>query len=197
MSKAWNWIKGAGGWLVSGSSSLYLYGAIAAAGAAAVGGAAWWHSAKVEAGYHRGYAVATGEHQAAVNRSLILQAERIATLSNELTEALNAYSITSNALAGARAGADHRGQRVRAVAAGPELEQRLGASECGVARTFAAGAFRTAQTCRDNVAELGLGVGGLVESSASAHYEHARAEALIRFTAPRAPRAPSVYKAQE
>jgi hypothetical protein len=184
MSRAWTWIKGAGGWLVSGSSSLYLYGAI---GAAAVGGAAWWHSAKVESGYQRGYSVATGEHQAAVNRSLLLQAERIATLSNELTEALNAYSITSNALASARTGAEYRGHRVRAVAAGPELEQRLGAAECGVARTFGAGAFRTAAACRDDVAALGLGTGGLVESAASAHYEHARAEALMRFSMPRTP----------
>jgi hypothetical protein len=181
MSTAWAWIKGAGSWLVGGSSSLYLYGALAGA---AVAGAALWHNAKVESGYQRGYSVANSEHKAAENRALLVQAERIATLSNDLTEALAAYGTVSNNLTTARVEYRYRGERVRAAVQGDELDRRLGAAECGVARTFAAGAFRTAATCRNDLAEVGLGVGGLVEASASAQYEHDRAEALRRYYSP-------------
>ncbi|MDT4880359.1 hypothetical protein FQZ97_1161060 [compost metagenome] len=145
----------------------------------------------MDAVFQSGHAAATAQHLAAENRALLLQAERIATLSNDLTEALGAYSITSNYLVTGRERAGAAGQRVRSASApGGGLEQRLGAAECGVARTFAAGAFRTAAACRDDVAALGLGTGGLVESAASAHYEHARAEALMRFSMPRSPFAP-------
>lgn len=195
-SVIWTGLKKAAGtafkWVGGGTSSLYLYGALALAGAAAAGGTAWWHGSKVEEGFTRGHAAATAQHLAAENRALLLQAERIATLSNDLMEALNAYSITAQAVSGARVGADARGQRVRnAARPGDELDQRVGAAECGIVRTFATGAFRTAAACRDDVAALGLGSGGAVEAAASAHYEHARAEALRRFAMPRTPFNPS------
>lgn len=123
----------------------------------------------------------------AENRSLLVQAERIATLSNELTEAQSVHAKTTSDLDRARVGADKRGERVREQTAGDGLDRRLADAHCNVARTFAAGAFRAAAACRDHLAEIGLGAGGLVESSASAHYEHARAEALMRFSMPRSP----------
>jgi hypothetical protein len=158
---------------------------------ALLAGAAWWHGAAVSEAREQGRAETRAAWLAAENRALLNMAERAATLSNELTEALHAYSIVSSHLASARTGADHRGQRVRSAAApSGDLSSRLGAAECGVARAFAADAFRTAAACRDTVADLGLGVGGLVESSASAHAEHARADALMRFSMPRSPFTP-------
>lgn len=129
--------------------------------------------------------------QASVNSDLIRQADRIATLSNDLAEALNAYGITSKALAASRVEYRARGERMRVAVAGDEVEQRFGATECGVARSVGAGAFRAAVACRGRVEELGLGVGGLVESSESAHYEYKRAEALVLFSAPRMPTTPT------
>lgn len=123
----------------------------------------------------------------AENRSLLVQAERIATLTNELAEAQSVHAKISSYLARARAGADKRGERVREQTAGDNLDRRLAAADCGVSRSFGAGAFRTATTCRNDLAEIGLGAGGLVESSASAHYEHARADALMKFSMPRSP----------
>lgn len=155
---------------------------------ALLGGAYAFHAAGVSEAREQGMAETRAAWLAAENRALLNMAERAATLSNELTEALHAYSIVSSHLASGSAGAAARGQRVRSAAApGSDLASRLGATECSVARAFAADAFRTAAACRDAVADLGLGAGGLVESAASAHYEHDRAEALMRFAMPRTP----------
>jgi hypothetical protein len=191
---AWNWVKSALR-MGAGASSLYLYLAVAAAGAAALGGAVWWHSGRVAdlhgAAFQAGLDKAKAEALAAENRALLIQREQIITLSNDLTELRYAHDQSVLDLASARAAAARNGQRVRnAVPAGGELDQRLAAAECPVVRTFAAGAFRTAATCRDAVAEIGLGAGGLVESSASARYEAGRADALIRFSMPRSPFTP-------
>ena len=123
----------------------------------------------------------------AENRSLLVQAERIATLSTELMEAQSAHATARSNLASARAAAGKRGERVRNESAGTGLDQRIAAADCNITRTFAAGAFRAAAACRDDLAEIGLGAGGLVESSASAHYERARADALMHFSMPRSP----------
>ena len=189
---AWTWIKGAANVSTGGLSSLYLYGGLFVAGAAAFAGAAAWHGAQVKAtrdtAFKAGQTQVRTEALAAENRALLSQSERIITLSNDLTELRNAHEKTVVDLATARAAADRRGQRVRnATPAGGELDQRIAAAECPVVRTFAAGAFRTAATCRDAVADLGLGTGGLVESAASAHHEAGRADALIRFSMPLSP----------
>jgi hypothetical protein len=155
---------------------------------ALLGGATIVHTRSLSEAREQGRAETRAAWLAAENRALLNLAERAATLSNELTEALSAYSTVATHLSGARADADRRGQRVRSAAApSGDLAARLGAAECSVARAFAADAFRTAAACRDTVADLGLGTGGLVESSASAHAEHARADALMRFAMPRSP----------
>ena len=157
-----------------------------------LGGAYAFHSGAVNKAREQGRAETRAAWLAAENRALLNLAERAATLSNDLTEALHAYSTVSKYLASDRAGAQSRGQRVRSAAApGSDLASRLGATECSVARAFAADAFRTAAACRDDLAEIGFGPGGLVESAASAHYEHDRAEALMRFAMPRSPFAPT------
>ena len=169
---------------------------LAIAAVAVAGFASWgviaWDKRRIKDAHQAGYDQAKTEvatdRLAADNRALLTQREQILTLTNELTEARNAHDATKQDLGDARARAFAAGQRVRITAApGGGLEDRLGAAECGVARTFAAGAFRTAQSCRDDLAELGLGTGGLVESSSSARFEHARAEALMRFSMPRSP----------
>lgn len=155
-----------------GAAGLHIHGEGKATGAAQV--QAQWDKARL--------AQAQAE-----NRSLLVQAERIATLSTELMEAQSAHATTRSNLAPARAAAGKRGERVRNEAAGNGLDRRLADAHCNITRTFAAGAFRAAAACRDDLAEIGLGAGGLVESSASAHYEHARADALMRFSMPRSP----------
>ena len=159
-----------------GGALAYTHGAGKGAGRAEVQAA--WNAQKLE------------QAQAEI-RTALLRAERVATLSNELMEAQSAHAKTIKDLANARAGAHARGQRVRNTAAGNELDQRIAATECTVARAFAAGSFRAAASCRDHLAEIGLGPGGLVESSASAHYEHRRAEALRQFVMPRSPFKPA------
>lgn len=185
-------LGGLAGTFVAGGASWQIYAWVALAGAVAAGGAIWWHADQVddhyEASFKAGQEQVRAQQVAAENRSLLLQREQIITLSNELTEIRNAYTTVAAGLTDARGRASVSGQRVRdATPAGGELDQRLAAAECPVVRTFAAGAFRTAASCRDAVADLGLGAGGLVEASASAQYEHARADALIRFSMPRSP----------
>lgn len=163
--------------------------------AAAVGGAlAYTHSAGKDAGRAEVQASWNAEKlqqaQAEI-RTALLRAERVATLSNQLMEAQSAHAKTIKDLADVRAGAHARGKRVRDAAGGTELDQRVAAAECTVARAFAAGAFRAAAACRDHLADIGLGAGGLVESAASAHYEHRRAEALRQFVMPRSPFKPA------
>lgn len=164
-----------------------IYGALLLAGAGALGAAVWWHAGRVQATHQAAYDKARGEQVRAENRALLVQQERIAALSTQLMEAQSAHTKTQASLATARAAAGQRGERVRSAAGGDELGLRLGAADCTVARGFAADAFRTATACRDAVAEIGLGSGGLVESAASAHYEHERADALMRFSMPLSP----------
>lgn len=163
-----------------------------AVGGLGVLGALTWDKGRLQAARKAGYDQAQAEAKAATtaaeNRSLLLQREQIINLSNDLSEARNAYTVVAKSLNSSRSAADRSGQRVRsATPAGGELDQRLAAAECPVVRTFAARSFRAATACRDAVADLGLGAGGLVEAAASAHYEHARADALIRFSMPRSP----------
>ena len=47
LSKAWNWIKKAANWSTGGASSLYLYGGLLLAGAAAALAVVSWHADKV------------------------------------------------------------------------------------------------------------------------------------------------------
>jgi hypothetical protein len=168
---------------------------LATAAVAAAGFAAWgviaWDKARIKNAYQAGYDKAMEEVKTAQlgadNRALLTQREQIINLSNELTEARNAYDKTQADLATARDAARRAGQRVHnAAAPGGGLEDRLGAAECSVARSFGAGAFRTAVACRGHIEELGYGVGGLVESSSSARFEHRRAEALKRYVSPTA-----------
>lgn len=129
-------------------------------------------------------------------RVMLLNAHlnRVNDLTNELTEAKNAYEEVNRKRLAALNLAAERARRVRDLQATAELTasttQALAVAECNVVRTFAAGAYRTATTCRNAVADLGLGAGGLVEASASAHYEHGRAEALMKFTMPAMPAGP-------
>jgi hypothetical protein len=129
-------------------------------------------------------------------RVMVLRAHliRVNELQTALTEAKNANQEIERKRLAAVALADRRARELRDNQATEQLAVRtveaLATAECNVVRTFAAGAYRTATTCRDAVAEIGLGVGGLVETSASAHYEHDRAEALMRFTMPTAPTGP-------
>jgi hypothetical protein len=131
------------------------------------------------------------DQAAALNRSLLLQAERAATLSNALQENARAYSKISQELAVVRTRADADGRRLREQAASAQLATRVANAEREVVNDFAAGAFRAAVACRDDLAEIGLGAGGLVEASNSAHAEHSRAEALINFFMPQAPTPPT------
>lgn len=170
----------------------YVLLAALVVGGLGVWGAMVWDKGRMQAARQAGYDQAKAEDQAAQtaaeNRSLLNQREQIINLTNELTEARNAHDATKQDLGEARARAFAAGQRVRSAAAPTgDLEDRLAAAQCPIVRSFAAGAFRTAQSCRDAVAEIGLGSGGLVESAASARYEHARAEALMRFSMPRSP----------
>jgi hypothetical protein len=172
-----------------------LYVALIAAAATSVAAVAVtaWDKGRLEdarqAGYNQAKQELTVAHVAAENRSLLNQREQIITLNNDLTDAINDYNRTKTQLDAAHALAWKSGERVRNVATptGGELDQRLAKADVGTLRTFGAGAFRTAQTCRDVVAEAGLGAGGLVASSASARFEHARAEGLSKFSMPKTP----------
>lgn len=48
MNKAWNWIKKAARWSTGGKTTLYLYGGLLLAGAAATLGAVTWHGWQVD-----------------------------------------------------------------------------------------------------------------------------------------------------
>lgn len=171
--------------------TLYLVAGAIIAGAAGLLFLKRWDSGRLDharqAGYEAAMAEVKTQRLAADNRSLLLQREQIITLTNELTEARNAFDAVQRSRAAALDRARRDGQRVRLAASGDELDRRVGGAECSVIRTFAAGSFRTAASCRDHLAEIGLGAGGLVESSASAHYEHQRAQALMKFSMPRSP----------
>lgn len=163
----------------------------AVAAAAAVGVIAWDKSrikSADEAGYARAKQEVKAEASAALNRSLLNQREQIITLNEDLTIAHDEYTRTKDQLDVAHAAARKSGERVRnAATAGDELERRVAAADLGAVRTFATGSFRTAQACRDVVAEAGFGAGGLVESSAAHRAEKQRADALMKFSMPSTP----------
>ena len=121
------------------------------------------------------------------NRTLIVHTERLITLSEELNGARDVFQKTLSYLASARTVVHARGERVRVAAKGTGLDAQLADAQCPVVRTFAAGAFRTAQACRDDLAEIGLGAGGLVEVSGIAKFERARGDYLLKFSLPRPP----------
>ena len=198
--KVLKWIKTAANIGTGGVSSLYLYGGIFLAGALAVFAAMSWHSGKVEE--VREAAVDLGRMEIEALRAAdaladartrahdaLAYAERAITLSNELNGARNAHQDALQRLSEARTRSAAAGRRVRDAAepAGGELDQRIAAADYAVSRSFGADAFRTAVSCRGNLAEIGLGPGGLVETSASEHYQASRADALIRFSMPRSP----------
>lgn len=171
-----------------------LYVALIAAAATAVAAVAViaWDKGRLgdarQAGYDQAKQELTVAQVAAENRSLLNQREQIITLNNALTDAINDYNHTKTQLDAAHALAWKSGERVRNVATtGDELDRRAAAADLNTLRTFGTGAFRTAQACRDVVAEAGYGPGGLVGSSASAHYEHAVAEGLSKFSMPKTP----------
>ena len=171
---------------------LYVVMASVALGGVAIAGAVVWDKGRIKsadaAGYARAKQEVKVEASAALNRSLINQRELILTLNDDLTIAINDYTRTKAQLDAAHALAWSAGQRVRNVATtGDELDRRAAAASRDALRTFGTGAFRTAQACRDVVAEAGYGAGGLVGSSASAHFEHARAEGLMKFSMPKSP----------
>lgn len=171
--------------------SLVMLLGILAIGGAMTFGLIKWDKARLASAHQSGYDQAKKEvaieRQAAENRALLNQREQIITLTNELTEARNAFDAAQRNRVAALDRARRDGQRVRLAAGSDELDRRVASAQCPVVRTFAAGAFRTATTCRDALAEIGLGAGGLVESSASAHYEHQRAQSLMKFSMPRSP----------
>lgn len=151
-----------------------------------------WYLAKLsaadQAGYDRAMSEVNTAQTKADNRSLLIQREQIINLTNALSKARNDYAQTKLDLVAARNQLGAATARVQfAAAPGSDLEYRLAAAGDGVSSAFGARAFRTAKTCRDDVATLGLGAGGLVESSASARYEHARAEALSGRLMPKSP----------
>lgn len=119
---------------------------------------------------------------------------RVTQLVNQLKEAQDANTKIERARRDALALAERRARELRDNRSTSELAlgttKALAVAECNVVRTFAAGAYRTATTCRDAVADLGLGAGGLVEATASAYHEHERAEALMRFVMPDQPSGP-------
>jgi hypothetical protein len=169
---------------------------LVAAGAflALAGAGAWYaHSEGKEAG--RAEVQAKWDKQRlsqadANNRSLMNQAEKIATLSTELMDAERAQTKVIADLARARAVADSRARVLRARAATDELAARVAAAEREKLNEFATRAYAAAVRGRDAVAELGLRAGGYVEAAAAAHAEHARAEALVKFVTPRMPAGP-------
>jgi hypothetical protein len=187
------WIKTAANISTGGLSSLYLYGGLFVAGAAAFATASVWHGAQVkdvrETAYKAGRDADAEADARTRAHDALAYAERAIALSNELNGARNAHQDALQRLSKARTRAADSGRRVRDAAdpAGGDLDQRIAAAECPVVRSFGADAFRTAVACRGNLAEIGLGPGGLVEASASEHYQASRADALIRFSMPRSP----------
>lgn len=167
-SVIWTGLKKAAGtavkWVGGGTSSLYLYGALALAGAAAAGGTAWWHSAKVEEGFTRGHAAATAQHLAAENRALLLQAERIATLINvnqEIQRDLDTAQAAAADVALSRVrGAGVRESERAAIVAAAEW---AAAGACG---RYAATAERHIDGVEEDATAMGLRAAG---ASATAH----------------------------
>lgn len=151
-----------------------------------------WYLAKLsaadQAGYDRAMSEVNTAQTKADNRALLNQREQIINLTNALSKARNEYAQTKLDLAAARTQLGAAPVRVRnAAAPGSDLESRLAAAGIGVASSFGAGAFRAVKKSRDDIASLGYGDGGLVESSASARYEHARAESLKQQLMPKSP----------
>ena len=74
------WIKTAANVSTGGVSSLYLYGGLLLAGAAAMGGALWWHADKVDDHYEASFKAGQDEVQArwdkAVNDAKSAQAKQ-------------------------------------------------------------------------------------------------------------------------
>lgn len=161
--------------------------AILATGAALAVGVKSFYRAQLDAAGKAAVEQYKLEQKAAENTALRMQAERIATLSNDLMEAQSAHAKAIRDLSVARSAAAAAGERLRVLTERGELESRIARAEREVLNTVAARAIRAAKAGRDAVAEIGLGAGGLVESAASAHHEHARAEALMRARFPRLP----------
>lgn len=187
------WIKTGADVAMGAARKPALWGAVLA-GASLVAGATLWHGhvagKAIKAARADGANSVRLEQLAADNRSLINQAERGHTLTASLTKAKNEAHQSQIDLSGARARSAGAGQRLREQST--DLNSRIAATECPVVRGFAADAYRTASACRGDIESLGLGVGGLVESAESAHYEHARAEALMKFALPETALTPKV-----
>ena len=134
-----------------------------------------------EAGYARAVAEKAVEQTNSDNRSLLNQQEVIISLNNNLMKAKSEHSKTVRDLANVRAQLAVAAPRVQLAAeTGSGLEYQLASAGNGIASVFGARAYRIAVACRNNLAEIGLGTGGLVESAASARYEYERAEAASK-----------------
>lgn len=170
-------------WAILGGVLLALVLAVGAAGVKVHSDGVGSGKAEVQALWDKDALARSHER----NTTLLAHTERLITLSEELNGARNDFLQTQSDLAIARPAARARGERVRVAAKGTGLDAQLTDAQCSVVRTFAAGAFRTAQACRDDLAEIGLGTGGLVEVTGIAKYERARADNLLKFSLPRPP----------
>jgi hypothetical protein len=171
--------------------ALYLAIALVAATGLTAWGVLSWDKGRLAAAHKAGHTQAMTEVKtaqvAAENRALLNQREQIISLNSQLTKATNAYLTSQTNLVDARNRAVASGKRVHDTASGDALDRRVAAADLSTLRTFGTGAFRTAVSCRESVAEIGLGAGGLVESASAYRFEHARAEALMKFSMPKSP----------
>ena len=153
-------------------------------------GIAAYRASLINKGFEQGRNSVIVEQLKADNHSMRLQADRIIVLTNDLATAKASYEKFASNLQTSRGSAAVTGDRLRKQT-DSDLDSRIANTQCPVVREVAAGALRTAITCRGYVADLGLGIGGLVESTNSAYYEHGRAEALMKFKMPTSPFKPN------
>lgn len=183
-ANALKWIKSAANVSSGGLSSLYLYGGLFVAGAAAVGGVWWWHANQVDEHYEASFKAGRMEAENDQLRETKRELTRMVGVVENLNEVYLAQLETINAAESAAAAAD---ERVRQLAA--QRRAALRAAPAEAVRDYAATAGDVYAACRAEYRALGFDA---ERCSAAAHtLDQYASEVSGRPTPPTPPTPPS------
>lgn len=145
------WIKTAANVSTGGMSSLYLYGGLLLAGAAAMGGALWWHADKVDDHYEASFKAGRMESENDQLRETKRELTRMVGVVERLNEV---YLAQLQAVSDAESAAAAADERVRKLAAQRNAAIRTAPAEA--VRAYAATAGDVYAACRAEYRALGF-----------------------------------------
>ena len=169
---AWTWIKGAAKISTGGLSSLYLYGGLFVAGAAAFAGAALWHGGEVKEVRETAFSAGRLEVENGVIREQQRELTRMVGITNNLNEVNREQLETIAAAESAAAAADDRLRQLKA-----QRGAAIAAASPDAVRGYATTAGDVYEACRSEYRALGFDA---ERCSAAAHTLNNWAKALTR-----------------